>query len=194
MRDSTQLPAEGVVSAEQWAAFGVHEITLPTGARVEIRLPDMGLLLAANRVPARLRDGALKRFREAIEEPDPETDPEAAALAAAEESTDEKKAKDDPFDPEKLAELRDLNFWLVEQMLVRPKVTVAQMLEGAIPNEDMELLVDVALRETDEDALGVKIGVRRLAEFDRFPDEPERDPLGTSLRQDAETLPDPRLG
>ena len=56
-----------VTSKEAWAKRGVHRVTLPSGAVVHIRIPDLGLLLAADAVPEALRDIAMRAVVEAIQ-------------------------------------------------------------------------------------------------------------------------------
>lgn len=51
-----------IVSKSKWAQRAVHRVTLPSGARVRIRIPDLSLLLAGDAVPDELRGVALEEF------------------------------------------------------------------------------------------------------------------------------------
>jgi hypothetical protein len=152
---ATHTPAEGVVTLDQWVERATHTVTLPSGAVVKIRLPDLSLLLAGQRVPERLRVLALEQVMGAIEGK-PEIESEDGSATGKLEK--------------QLGDLAELNFWLVSQMVVEPELTSDVLREGRLPNEDVEMLIALATRDTDEDALGVRLGVVPLERFDGFRD------------------------
>lgn len=142
---SSTTPA---VDLDAWLSLGVHRVTLPTGAVVRLRLPDLSTLVARRMVPDELRSIAQQAFLRDVKL---ETgNPEA------------------PLAEDKLAELYDLNCWLVSDMLVEPSISPDQV--RLLPAEDLEWLILLAQRDVDTDALGVRLGV---APVDRFPADGE---------------------
>jgi hypothetical protein len=45
---------QAVTNKDEWKALRRHEITLPSGAQVEIEIPNMPVLIKAGRIPNRL--------------------------------------------------------------------------------------------------------------------------------------------
>ena len=149
---------QGIVSPEEWAQLAHHTITLPSGARVKVRIPDLTLLIAQDAVPEKLRGVALREVLAAM-----------GALTAKPDASEEAAEAAAPlFDAEKIRTLAELHFFLVSEMLVEPKLTPEQAATGGLPNEDLELLVQIATRERDTDARGVVLGVLPLSRFERF--------------------------
>ena len=173
---STHTPADRVVTLDQWVERGIHQVTLPSGAVVKIRLPDLSLLLAGQRVPERLRVLALEQVMGAIEGK-PEVESEDGSATGKLEK--------------QLGDLAELNFWLVSQMVVEPELTSDVLRDGRLPNEDVEMLIGLATRETDEDALGVRLGVVPLERFDGFRDVGDGDARSEA---DEQGNPVPDLG
>lgn len=142
----------GLTTKEAWAARGVHEVTLYSGARVKIRIPDLARLLKHDLLPEGLRGVALRQAFGQLEmgggsSPDVPPPTDADRYKTAKE----------------LAELMD---WLLLDMLVDP-VLEREDLDG-IPSEDKDLLVSLAQRERDTDALGVRVGVEPLSRWDAW--------------------------
>jgi hypothetical protein len=131
------------VSFDQWVAAGVHHAELATGVWVKIRFPDLATLVAAQRVPDTLRQVASETFLRQVEI--------------------ETGDKSEPLNLAKLGELYDLNMWLVSQMLVEPTLTADEVKQ--LPAEDLDVLIELALRERDTDARGRVLGVAPVAQF-----------------------------
>lgn len=138
------MAAPTTTSAAAWQRLGVHMITLPSGAVVKIRLPDLAILLAGEAVPQELRDVAFEEIRTAI---------------SAEAGTQQQPQQ---LDAERLRRVADLNRFLVSEMLVEPKMSRAQVAEATLPAEDLEMLAEIAGRECQHDARGVQIGVEPI--------------------------------
>lgn len=141
----------------QWNELGVHEITLPSGAVVKVRIPDLSLLIAGDAVPESLRGIALEQLMGAV----------VAMKLDAGENVDQPKVS---LDREKIGQLADLHFFLISAMLVEPEITVDQLVSPNTrpPNPDLEMLAELALRERDTDARGVVLGVMPLQRLERF--------------------------
>jgi FtsP/CotA-like multicopper oxidase with cupredoxin domain len=143
---------------DEWVNRGTHSVELPTGVWVRIRFADLATLVAAQRVPDTLRRVASETFLRNVR------------IETGEE--------ENPVDLDKLGELYELNMWLVSQMLVEPTLTADQV--KLLPAEDIDLLIDLAMRERDTDARGRRLGVAPLNQF------PGDDPFGSR----AEDRPD----
>lgn len=141
----TEQPHNTTTSFERWLERGVHEMETVTGVTVKVRLPDLATLVARQRVPDHLRVIAAQTFLRNVKI--------------------ETGIEDNPVDLDKLGELYELNMWLVAEMLVDPVLDVDQVKQ--LPSEDIDLLLDIALRERDTDARGRRLGV---APLDLFPD------------------------
>lgn len=144
-----------VTSKTAWSALAIHTITLPSSAIVKIRLPDISILMAGDAVPERLRGIAIRELSKQIR------DVQATALGDVVPD----------IQAEEIADLMGLNRWLVTQTLVEPELSEAELEAGAIPNEDFLMLTQLASRERDTDARGVRLGVEpveRWAAFKQF--------------------------
>lgn len=136
-----------VTSKEAWGQLGTHTVTLPSGAVVKIRLPDLTLLLAGDAVPDHLRTVALDEIANALNLRT------SAELETAGTVT-----------TERISGLAELQRFMVSQMLVEPKFTEDELADPvtAPPAEDQKMLAELAGRERDTDARGVRIGVEPL--------------------------------
>lgn len=144
-------------SKTQWAKLAVHTIQLPSGAWVQIRIPDLTILLLGDAVPEGLRGVALEQVFEDIR----------STIAP---DTEETKAE--PDEEERMNALRrltELQRWLVVQMVIDPKLEPEDL--DKIPSEDLNLLTLIAIRERDRDARGVTIGVDPLSRWELFREE-----------------------
>jgi hypothetical protein len=119
-------------TAAQWAGpKAEHEIVLPSGACVLIRIPDLPALIETGEIPQNLLDAALGVARK------PDSVPTKELIVQQREFTDK----------------------LVELTVLDPKVT-PEMLDHktGIPYEDKEMIVEIATRQRDLDAEGNHIG------------------------------------
>ncbi len=137
-----------IVSKAKWAGLAVHTVTLPSGAVVRIKIPDLSLLLAGGAVPDRLRTVALRQLTEDIR--DAQASPAAVDAPPIE------------IDEEHLVGLAELTRWLVAQTLVEPEVTEVEIEDGIVPNEDILMLTQFASRERTVDAAGMRLGVEPI--------------------------------
>lgn len=131
------------VSKSQWGKKGTHPVTLPSGAEVDIRIPDLSRMA---------QQGTLDN--ELLKDATPPPDPNAEYLAdepPPAKTPEERKAA--------LAELGKFNAWLVSITVVSPKVTPEEAADPEIvPTEDLEVLVEFATRRRDVDVVGHHIG------------------------------------
>ena len=144
------LEGPAVESLDAWLEAGFHTITLPSGTRVGVRIPDLSALIEAGELPQHLLD---------------------AALGSVEGS---KRAPAKKITVEDLKREREFTDYLVAKTVVKPDLTAQQA--GMVPTEDKEMIVQIATRQRDLDALGDHIGgldrsekfrrFRRLGEFD----------------------------
>lgn len=153
-----QAAENGIVTPAEWAELAVHTVTLPSRARVKVRIPDLSLLIANDAVPENLRGAALEELMGTMA---------ALQAPAAADGSDPERPR---IDKEKIQQLASLHFFLVSEMLVEPALTISELERAELPNEDLELLVQLATRERDTDALGVVLGVVPLSRFARFRD------------------------
>jgi len=161
---STAAPSNsspGTDAKQGWARRAVHHITLPSGMEVDVRIPDMGALVAADAVPDHLRGAVLKRLADDINtfvDDQAETSPGSRHTSVEELEQAMKTGA-------------EINDWIVTYMLVEPRLTMDDMRpdsENRPPEEDLELLVKIAQRERDTDARGVRLGVEPLNRMERF--------------------------
>lgn len=124
------------VSKSAWKKRKQHDVVLPSGAEVTIALPDLATLIKSGQVPNELLDVATKVG--------------AGGNAAADESPEKQR--------ELLGQVGEFNAFLVSQTVVEPKVTKEEVLAGDVPSEDIDLLIQLALRKTDFDAVGKHLG------------------------------------
>lgn len=149
-----QAPSPAPASAHGWKARGYHQITVPSGEQVRIRIPDLAAMLALGQIPDTLRLAALTQaFRE-------EGDPPL---------TLQKKDDGTPLlDQELVKQFYDLRTHIVAASVVDPQVTPEDVAE--IPVEDRDMIYAIAMRERYTDARGVTLGVEPLSRWETFRD------------------------
>lgn len=125
-------------TAAQWKKNAAHNICLPSGTRVDIRIPDLPTLIEAGQLPQTLLDAAIGYINGA--------------------------AGDDRATVESIARDRDFRDKLVQLTVVEPALADADLPE--IPVEDKDFIVKLALRQDDLDAEGEHIG--GLNKSDKF--------------------------
>lgn len=133
------MPEQRKSTAAAWKKAKRHTVTLPSGVSVEIELPNIQFLLKTGQIPNSLVQIVTKA------------------------------ATDSSFrvTPEMLAEQWDYTSFLVAKTVVEPAVTVEEVAE--LPSEDVEMIVDFALRNRDLDALGHHLsGLETQESFRRF--------------------------
>lgn len=144
-----------VVSKTAWTQLAVHRVHLPSGAVVDIKIPDLSLLIAGGAVPEKLKHTALRELTQQIRDVH---EPTALGETAGQSLIDE----------EHIIGLAELTRWLVTQTLVDPKVTEAEIASGVVPNEDLVMLTQIASRERNTDARGVELGIEPIDRWEVF--------------------------
>lgn len=142
-----------------WQSAKVHTVTLPSGTKVDITIPDLAAMAKAGELDNDLIQYAIPSAAEAAKEPE-------------EPTTEEKKAN--------LARLADFHNWLVSITVVEPKLTPDEV-PTVVPTPDKEVIVELASRRRDMDVVGHHIGGLEVsAEFRKFRelDSGESDLLG----------------
>ena len=126
-------------SKTKWKQSKVHDVTLPSGFEVKIELPDLATMIKGGQVPNELLDAATKIAA-------------GQSLIAPEDRDDTEKSR------ELIKTISDFQAFLVAQTVKDPEVTKEEVANGDLPAEDVELLVNFALRKTDIDAIGHQLG------------------------------------
>lgn len=155
-RPSAASPSPASDRAKEWAAKAVHHITLESGMEVDVRLPDLAILIEGDALPERLRTVAAQIWSEG-----------AAQLV----SGGGEDGSPPGLDLENVKALSGLRRALAAMCLVDPALSADELLSSGIPAEDIDLLAAIAMRERDTDARGVKLGVMPLSRFDTFREE-----------------------
>lgn len=159
------LPSEQrPTSSAELLSRGFHRITLPSGAFVGVRFPPLGVLIQAGHVPLELRELAKAEYAVAG----------GAAAAVGRAIADRDSSNPDEWDAIALEveKLRRFLTWIVaEHTLVEPKLTVEELEAGDLDERDLDMLIDIALRRTDRDAMGVRLGVMSLEDMAVFREE-----------------------
>lgn len=123
-----------------WKKAAVHNVLLPSGVRVDVRVIDLPRMVETGVFPQHLLDVALK---------------EASGKEEASPT------------PELIQQQREFTDLLVMASVVEPKLEQADM--DDIPYEDKAMLVDLATRQRDYDAEGAQIaGLDSSARFRKF--------------------------
>lgn len=139
-------------SAAAWKRLAIHTVTLHSGAVVDIRIPDLPKLIEAGAIPQNLVDSAL-RVAGAAQRGTPES-PDASLIIQE-------------------GQFQDV---LVQKTVVNPKIDDELVKE--IPVEDKEIIVEIATRQRDRDAVGDHIaGLDTSEKFRKFRRIGEFDPL-----------------
>lgn len=134
-------------SKTQWKKNKVHkDITLPSGTKVDIQLPDLAALLKGGQIPNSLIEVATKI------------------------GTGQLRANSDEVTkPEVLAEIAAFHAYLVSKTVVDPALTQEEVESEDFPSEDKSVLVQFALRERDTDVVGHHLaGLEKLDSFREF--------------------------
>jgi hypothetical protein len=134
-------------SKAAWKKAKVHEgVTLPSGTKVDIKLPNLAQLIKGGQIPNSLLEIATKIGTGTLK-----VDDEAAAS------------------PELIGQVSEFHAFLVEQTVVKPEITRQEVLDEEIPAEDVSVIVQFALRERDTDVVGHHLaGLETVDEFRRF--------------------------
>lgn len=125
----TNPEPEAPVSLAGWKKNKVHTITLPSGSVVKMQIPDLPTLIKTEVIPNELVD---------------------VAIAVAKD--DKEVTRDD------IIKQADFYNRLASIAVVEPKVTEEDFASGSLPFEDKELIVEIATRQRDIDAIGHHIG------------------------------------
>ncbi len=126
-------------TAAAWKKAKTHTITLPSGFVVDIELPNLPLLLKSGQIPNGLVELVTKV----------QNDPSLVVT------------------PEMMKEQYDFTRYIVAKTVVTPKVTEDDV--DGLPAEDIEMIVDFALRNRDVDILGHHLaGLETQQDFRRF--------------------------
>lgn len=153
----TKERAKGPVALSAWKGRANHTITLPSGAVVVIRMPNLATLIRNDQLPEALRAAALRQAFDDLETVEP---------MGAEATTEEQRKKllDERYKATK--EMIDLQDGLIVEMMVDPPLTLEEV--QLIPAEDRDMLIEIAQRDRFVDALGVRLGVAPLSAFREF--------------------------
>lgn len=153
-------------SKADWKAAndaGPHRAVFPSGAVLEFRIPDQGMLLRAGRLPQRLRETALL----CAAHPEGAEGHMRDLVMAATVSTDR-----DTAISEAIQDGIALGHALVAEMLVKPSVTPEEVEAGLFPEPDVKMLLEFAERRRNIDAAGNRVPVIALHEWGTFRHEP----------------------
>lgn len=121
-------------SKSAWKKAGVHTVTLPSASVVKIRIPDLAKMAQTGELDNDLLQYAVPSLPDDVdEEPSPE----------------QKK--------ENLTKLANFHQWLISKTLVEPELTPEEV-KDTVPTPDKEVLVELASRRRDMDAIGHQIG------------------------------------
>lgn len=130
-----------------WQSAKVHTVTLPSGIKVDITIPDLAAMAKAGELDNDLIQYAIPSAKDIAEEPE-------------ELTTEQKK--------ENLSKLADFHSWLVSITVVDPMLTPEEV-PTVVPTPDKEVLVELASRRRDMDVVGHHIGGLEVsAEFRKF--------------------------
>ncbi len=158
-------PTPWAGSAEEWRRrAGPHEISLPSGMQVTVRILGLNTLARMDSLPEELNEAVLLHI----------ANRERGGLAAV--IGDEMLASVGPDGDahaqraeELTRRLGELTKALVSEALVEPKVAFDELDE--LPDEDLEFLMRVVTGRQPFDARGVRIGVEALDPWATFRDE-----------------------
>lgn len=131
--------AEKRSTAAAWKKAKRHTITLPSGTVIDIELPNIQFLLKTGQVPNTLV--------------------QLVTTGSADPNF--------KITPELLAEQFDFTAFIVAQTVVEPKIEVEDVKD--LPAEDLEMIVDFAMRNRDLDAVGHHLaGLETQSSFRTF--------------------------
>lgn len=146
---SSKRSAPKPIEMAGWRRLTLHTITLPSGARVQVRFPNLALLIKEDAIPEHLRQVAL---RESLRD---DGDPPLALQTGADGEA--------IVDVETVKALYQLYEYLVVAMVVSPAITAEDLPD--LPQLDLDLLTMLATRQTNMDASGAVIGVEPLQRY-----------------------------
>lgn len=152
--DASSSGSSWAGTADGWKKRGVHRITLPSEQRILMRIPDLSKMVEGDAIPQHLLGIAL---REVIDQTD-----------GARSLVDQIKAGQYDEATKTVAEVNELDRWLVSQSVIEPAVTLDDIRSGEIPAEDVSFVAQICRRERFTDARGVTIGVAPLDDFVTF--------------------------
>lgn len=137
-------------SKTQWKGKSVHTITLPSGASVDIKLPDLAAMIKGGQIPNALLDVAQK-------------------VGSGQPLNEAAPDGEDGVSKELIGQISDFHAFLVSKTVQSPTVTPEEVLSGELPAEDIAVIVQFALRERDFDAVGHHLGgLETVPEFRQF--------------------------
>lgn len=128
-------------SLSEWKKAAKHSVTLPSGVRVGLKIPDLAALIEAGDIPQNLLDAAL-------------------SVTGGDQA---------PQKPTKEFILQEKEFTdrLVLASVVEPKITDSDLPD--LPFPDRVMIVEIATRQRDLDAEGHHIGgLHKSAAFRSF--------------------------
>lgn len=126
----TETAKPKATSTAAWKKARVHEgVTLPSGAVVDINVPNLSQLIASGQLPNTLIDSAMKH-----------------------DSAEDGK----PLDPQVLKDTWDFVKFIVPLTVAKPTITADDV--DDIPVEDAEMITSFATRRNDIDAIGHHLG------------------------------------
>lgn len=126
---------------DAWTKAKVHEdITLPSGFQIDLEVPNLPQLIANGDIPNELVDVAIG--------------------VASGRSTPGRDV---------IEQSVDFAAKVVSLAVKAPEITEQDVLGGKVPYEDVEMIVEIATRQRDLDAVGKHIGgLDKLQEFRTF--------------------------
>lgn len=128
-----------VATVAQWKKAKTHTVTLPSGVVVEIEIPDLPNLVKTGQIPNELVDVAI-------------------SVANGRKVT-----------REDVVQQADFYNKLCALTVKSPAVSEEEFASGAIPFEDKEMLVEMATRQRDLDAVGHHLaGLESVKEWRNF--------------------------
>lgn len=136
----TKAPSAKV---KNWQKLAVHEgITLPSGTKVSIKVPNL---------PEMLRNGDVPN----------------ALVKYAQDASQELASVTEDFDMEKVKDATDFLRWLVVATVPEPELALEDV--PALPAEDVDMIVEFAMRQRVVDAVGHHLaGLENLDAWRRF--------------------------
>lgn len=136
---TTEAPKqfEKPTSAAAWKKAGQHDVVLPSGVEVSIRIPNLSQMVKSGELPNDLIDAALTAMQK------------------------------QRVTPDLLLKQADFYTKLVALTVVSPKITEEDV--ETLPFEDQEMIIEIATRQRDVDALGHHIaGLHTSADWRKF--------------------------
>lgn len=139
-----------IASFDEWQKSGLHKVWTHGGVQVVIRIPDLFTLIQEDAIPETLRGAALR---------------EIETGSAVGGNTGETGSGVDWDTVKQAAQLYE---HIAYQMIVKPPMTIEQF--RTLPAEDRDMLRDLAMRQRNTDARGVRLGVEPLEKWATFRD------------------------